>query len=202
MNVVAIIPVKPLCRAKSRLAPFLEPPERERLAVNMLRRVIRAAREGVDEVWVLGTDAVEAASSEGAGFRRETGANVNESLDAVFREAWTAGKSPLFLPGDLPFIQPSDLRGLTAKAGDGRPAVLAPARRGGGTNAILIPQPSDFRLSLGPDSFQRHLAQAKALGLDPVVRSSPGLANDLDTWEDVQEYEGMEPGLLERLTRE
>lgn len=202
MDVVAIIPIKPLSKAKSRLSPFLDGPKRQRLAINMLRGVIKAALQEVDEVWVLGSNclAEDIAKSECAGWRREAGADINESLNIVFKEVWASGKAPLFLPGDLPFLCGQDLRDLMAMASRRDSIVLSPAHRGGGTNAILLPQPSQFRLLLGPDSFPRHVAEARRCGLKPIVHSTRGLANDLDTWDDLQAYQTMEPGLLDRLT--
>ena len=202
--------MKPLAQAKSRLAPFLKDVQRRRLVTAMLRHVIRAAREASAEVWVLGADVSvqNVALEEGAGWREEAGSDINESLRLVFDEAWAAGKSPLFLPGDLPFLQTDELKALIARAGSGDNTdsvpsiVLSPANKGGGTNAILIPQPLAFRLQLGPDSLSRHVSEARRLGLEPAVYASPGLARDLDTWEDLQEYETQEPGLLARLTSE
>ena len=202
--------MKPLSQAKSRLAPYLKDAQRRRLVTAMLRHVIRAAREASAEVWVLGADvsARNVALEEGAGWRQEAGSDINESLRLVFDEAWAAGKSPLFLPGDLPFLRSDELKALIARAGssvgeDADPRiVLSPANKGGGTNAILIPQPLAFRLHLGPDSLSRHVSEARRLGLEPTVYASPGLARDLDTWEDLQEYETQEPGLLARLTSE
>ena len=204
--------MKPLARAKSRLAPYLKDAQRRRLVTAMLRHVIRAAREASAEVWVLGADvsARNVALEEGVGWRQEAGSDINESLRLVFDEAWAAGKSPLFLPGDLPFLQTDELKALITRARadtsigeDADPRiVLSPAKKGGGTNAILIPQPLAFRLHLGPDSLSRHVSEARRLGLEPSVYASPGLARDLDTWEDLQEYETQEPGLLARLTSE
>lgn len=201
-GVVTIIPIKPLSGAKSRLHPHLDQAGRERLVINMLQGVIRAA--ATDEVWVVGADdpAVEGlAKRRGALWRREEGTNVNQSLEIAFRRVWDAGKVPLYLPGDLPFVQRRDLEELMTAASDMKNAVLAPAHRSGGTNAILLPRPSEFRPLLGPGSFRRHLDQAASLGLDVAIYSSPGLALDLDTWEDVRAYQALEAGLLERLTR-
>ena len=189
---------------------YLKDAQRRRLVTAMLRHVIRAAREASAEVWVLGADvsARNVALEEGAGWREEAGSDINESLRLVFDEAWAAGKSPLFLPGDLPFLRSDELKALITRADssigeDADPRiVLSPANKGGGTNAILIPQPLAFRLQLGPDSLSRHVSEARRLGLEPTVYASPGLARDLDTWEDLQEYESQEPGLLARLTSE
>ena len=207
---MSVIPVKPLSQAKSRLAPYLKDAQRRRLVTAMLRHVIRAARKASAEVWVLGADVSvrNVALEEGAGWREEAGSDINESLRLVFDEAWAAGKSPLFLPGDLPFLRSHELEELITRANSNvgensvPSIVLSPANKGGGTNAILIPQPLAFRLQLGPDSLSRHVSEARRLGLEPTVYASPGLARDLDTWEDLQEYETQEPGLLARLTSE
>ena len=116
---MSIIPVKPLAQAKSRLAPYLKDVQRRRLVTAMLRRVIRAARAASADVWVLGADVSvqNVALEEGACWREEAGSNINESLRLVFDEAWAAGKSPLFLPGDLPFLQTDELKALIARAG-------------------------------------------------------------------------------------
>ena len=214
MEVVAVIPIKPLAQAKSRLAPHMEDNQRRRLVTAMLRNVIRAALDAGAEVWVLGADdsAKSVASGEGAVWHLEAGANINESLRQVFEKAWSAGKAPLFLPGDLPFIHPKDLTGLTSTTASNslrvqphplQPrVVLSPARNGGGTNAILIPHQLPFQFHLGPDSLSRHVAEARRLGVDPFVHNSHGLARDLDTWEDLQEYESLHPGFLAQLTGE
>ena len=201
-GVIAVIPIKPLSGAKSRLHPHLDQALRERLVLKMLQGVIRAAAgAAADEVWVVGADPAveEMAKRKGARWHWEEGSNINQSLEIAFQQVWNTGKVPLYLPGDLPFVQSRDLEKLIA-ASRMKNAVLAPAHRSGGTNAILVPRPSEFRPLLGPGSFRRHLTQAASLGLDLAIYYSPGLALDLDTWEDMQAYQALEPGLLERLT--
>ena len=216
MDVVAVIPVKSLDEAKSRLSTFMPDVQRRRLVTAMLRKVIRAAQAADAEVWVLGADdsTRPVALAEGAGWRQEAGSGINESLILAFEELWDAGKSPMFLPGDLPFLQPEDLTGLISTEDHNPPVgavrepplrsqiTLSPARNGGGTNAIFIPHPLPFQFQLGPDSFVRHQTEACRLGLEPRIHTSPGLARDLDTWEDLRKYEAQRPGFLARLTGE
>ena len=114
MDVVAIIPIKPLSKAKSRLAPFLDGPKRQRLAINMLRGVIKAALQEVDEVWVLGSNclAEDIAKSECAGWRREAGADINESLKHSFQGGVGLGQGTPLPPRRPP---------LFVRAGPSRP---------------------------------------------------------------------------------
>jgi 2-phospho-L-lactate guanylyltransferase len=202
-DVVAIIPVKALPQAKSRLSPHLDRGHRENLVLNMLRLVIRTAAEAGTSIWIVGDDPTleDLAKGEGARWQWEEGVDVNHSLNIAFRQAWNLGKSPLYLPGDLPFLQSQDLIDLMASAPHRKNGVLAPARSGGGTNAVLLPRPSAFRIALGPGSFHKHVAQAASLGLPLAIHFSPGLALDLDTWDDLKAYQALEPGLLERLSR-
>lgn len=202
LNIVAVIPIKPLSDAKSRLCPYLDRNGRETLVLNMLHGVIRAATNALDAVWVVGGDPIveNLAKRGGATWRPEEGANVNQSLEAAFQAINQTGQAALYLPSDLPFIRRRDLVELISATSRMKNVVLAPAHRDGGTNAILLPRDTEFRLFLGPGSFRRHLSQATCPGLDISICYSPGLALDLDTWEDVQAYKALEPGFLERLT--
>ena len=76
---------------------------------------------------------------------------------------------------------------------------LAPARRDGGTNGIVVPNGTPFSPELGQRSFAKHLSQAASKGISVAICYSQGLGFDLDTIDDLETYEHMEPGLLERL---
>jgi 2-phospho-L-lactate guanylyltransferase len=58
--------------------------------------------------------------------------------------------------------------------------VVVPSHDRDGTNAVLAAPPDAFPPSFGPGSFARHLAQAKAGGLDCRVVELAGLARDVD----------------------
>ena len=66
-------------------------------------------------------------------------------------------------------------------------------------NGILVPQGTFFQPELGQRSFAKHLAQAARMEVSVAICYSPGLGFDLDTVDDLETYEQMEPGLLERL---
>ena len=207
--------MKPLALAKSRLADELTTLQRTAMGRNLLRRVLRATRTRgtglsadiyVENVWVVGggPDVEAVALEEGALWSEEEGNDVNESLYLAFERVLASEKAALFLPGDLPFLKPKDIYGMVGASRRLKNITLSPARRDGGTNGILVvpdlPQP--FRPELGPDSFNRHLAQAAAAGISVSIYHSPGLAFDLDTAEDLRTYEYMEPGLIDELTGE
>ena len=196
--------MKPISDAKSRLSPHLGSSDRQRLALNMLRLVIKAASAASREVWVLGSDPIteEIAVSEGARWKKERGGEVNESLRLSFEEVWDLRAAALFLPGDLPILHREDVMQLTRLARRSGTVALAPAGGSGGTNGILLPTASDFYPRLGPNSFKKHLYQSIEAGLNPSVYISPGLSLDLDTWTDVEACEALEPGLFQILLEE
>jgi 2-phospho-L-lactate guanylyltransferase len=200
-GVFVVIPMKPLSSSKTRLARQLTEQERADLTLGMLRQVLLAARNEVDACWVVGgDDRVRALTEElGALWKQDLGRDLNETLSLAFREVFALGKSALYLAGDLPFLKPADVHNMLQSSRRNTNITLSPARKDNGTNAILVPAGLPFQPELGPRSFSRHLAQSARLGVSVAMCYSPGLGFDLDTFDDLETYEGMAPGLLARL---
>ena len=201
-SVIPIIPMKPLSEGKSRLARQMTKEQRGELIAGMLRRVIMAVRgASIELFWVIGGDErvrYLTRNMDGV-WIEELGTDLNDTLIKAFERAFKEGNSALYLPGDLPFIKPSDVLNLLRSSERGNNVTLAPARRDGGTNGILVPHGVPFMPQLGQRSFARHLAQAAAGEISVAICYSAGLGFDLDTIDDLEAYEHMEPGLLQRL---
>ena len=203
-RIVVVIPIKPLASSKTRLEPVLSPLRRQALSLWLLHRVlsrVRGTRVPV-EPWVVGGDAtVEALSRrEGAHPVEELGQDLNETVERAFQCAFGQGAGvAIYLPADLPFFETADLDALILASEEGQKPVLAPAQRGGGTNAILVPGSLDFRLQLGESSFSRHLEMAQASGWRWVLCQAPGFAFDLDTPEDLEQCQRRAPELSQDL---
>lgn len=203
-SVVAIIPMKPLSEGKSRLARTLSPAQRARISAGMLRRVLAALRgASIDPIWVVGGDdqVMRMTRNHGGMWHEEMGRDLNDTLGKAITQAFERGKSALYIAGDLPFLKPSDIHSfIQASRGMGN-VTLAPAQRDGGTNAILVPRNVRFRPELGRRSFSKHLNQAAKLETSVAIAYCPGMAFDLDVADDLEAYQHMEPGLMERLMR-
>ena len=202
-GMTAIVPMKPLADSKTRLADVLSTDQRGALVLGMLRQVLTAVRETcIDEVWVVGGDARVRTVAEdmGAVWWDELGNDLNDTLRIGFEKVSTQGNSSLYVAGDLPFLKSSDLHSIVTATRRQTHITLAPARRDGGTNGILVPHGITFTPDLGPRSFPRHLAKAGELGVSAAFCYSPGIALDLDIPEDLETYQHMDPGLLSRLT--
>ena len=201
-GVVAIIPMKPLSASKTRLSRKFSPEQRADLVVGMLRRVIMAIRgASIGAFWVVGGDQrVRSLTRNHSGlWLEDPGRNLNDTLSKAFDKAFEEKSSALYVAGDLPFVKASDLHSLLRASQRRNNVTLAPARRDGGTNAILVPYGLPFRPALGPRSFTRHLGQAATLGVSVAICYSLGVGCDLDILEDLEAYEHMEPGLVDRL---
>lgn len=188
---VAIVPVKDLGRAKSRLSPTIDIADRRALMLAMLADVLMNLRrcEGISRVIVV-TDDREArhrAIAEGAQVVRDDGASSHS--EAALRGI-AAGALPtdrvLLAPADCPLVTVEDLDALLAHALPQPSVVVVPDRHGAGTNALLLDPPDAIEPSFGEGSHARHLALAAAAGIVGATIVVPSLALDIDTPEDLE----------------
>jgi 2-phospho-L-lactate guanylyltransferase len=197
MSIWAIIPVKPLNRAKSRLSQVLPPEERQQLAENMLRHVLQVVR---DVPQVMGT-LVISRDSKALAIARDYGARtVVESgapeLNAALMRAtqvvrqWK-GHAILILPADLPLLAPEDVTCLLELGQTERTVVIATDLNKDGTNALFIRPPGLIGYSYGTGSYERHLAMAEQAGAAVKLYESERLMLDIDMPEDLATYQGL-----------
>jgi 2-phospho-L-lactate guanylyltransferase len=105
-----------------------------------------------------------------------------EMATALSRERGAA--STLVVPADIPLLDGAELQKIVDNAPPGG-AVLVPDAARRGTNAAWRSPGDLFPLRFGNDSFQPHLAAARATGLPCVVLELPGIARDVDRPEDL-----------------
>ncbi len=202
-HLVAIVPVRSLEGAKSRLGGSLDAEERVVLAASLLDRTVLAvvgvAR--IESVVVVSPDpaVLRRASALGATPVRQSDGGLNEGLRAAVRWAVADGASAiLVLAADLPGVDTAAVEAVvTAAAGSaaaGPLVAIVTDRHGRGTNALLVSPPDALPFAFGPDSRQIHLASARAVGAVIVELDGP-LAFDLDLPEDLIRAE--ELGLLD-----
>ena len=197
-RIVAVVPMKPLSRSKTRLASVLSERERADLSLAMFSKVVRAAHEALGTVWVVGGDSVvrQTADRLGVKWLEDPGNDLNESLSFALSKACRVGKAAIYLPADLPFVAAADIEKIVQASVGGETLALSPAQQDGGTNAMLIPKCLRFPPLLGKDSYARHKQQAASLGIPYTVCLSEGLALDLDTPDDIALCDRLQPGFL------
>lgn len=182
---LAVVPVKRLAAAKSRLAAALGREAVEALSLAMLGDVLGAIRASgcVDRIVVATPDAEvgEAARALGAEARVADDAGLNAALDATSAAFADPAGALLVVLGDVAGAAGSDLaqmfQALDALGDTG--AVLAPARDGG-TAALLRRPPDAISSRFGPDSAKAHREAAERAGAAFRELPLPSLAVDLD----------------------
>jgi 2-phospho-L-lactate guanylyltransferase len=176
----ALIPLKEVATAKTRLAESLSDSLRRRLVIAMLTDVCRCLlrTRGVSGVSVLTCDpaAVPADCTHLDDGRLELNAAIARAAAALARRGahWL-----LVVPGDLPLIEPEDVRALIQRRAP-HSVIAAPDLRCEGTNALLWQPQLPFAPCFGELSFAAHERGARAAGLAFERVSLPRVAFDVD----------------------
>jgi 2-phospho-L-lactate guanylyltransferase len=202
MTYWAIVPIKPLRRSKSRLSGVLSGEERAELSRKMLVHTLNTLKEvaEIEHTLVVSRDtqALAVARHHGARTVAERGSpKLNQALVRATIVAQGYGVSGvLVLPADLPLISVDDIRLLVERAQDPPVVVIAPDRRGSGTNALLAAPPGLIEYDFGPDSFEQHVRSAEKAGARVEICEISSLGLDLDLPEDLAILqEGLEENL-------
>ena len=189
----ALIPVKSLITAKSRLAPSLSRHQRERLVMDMLHHVLYVLLDSelFEQVSVVSSDeqVLEQAYIWGAQAITEEQHGHNQALHAAALREKTEGVTTLLtISADLPLLTTQEIRCFFEQSRQ-HEVVLAPSRDGTGTNAILVHPPLIVPYVFGPDSLQSYIEAARQRHLRYSTYQSIGLAFDIDTIDDLDEVE-------------
>ena len=194
----ALVPIRGLESAKTRLGGNLDAEERRDLVVDLLRRTLRATR---DAAGIAGTIVVTM-DSEAAGIARdhhaiglvERAPGLNAAIAAARSVAVARGATAVVvLPADLPGISAVAVDALLGASAGSRSAgdagaiglvALVTDQHERGTNALLISPPGLIDPLFGPGSRELHRAAAAAAGAMFVELAGP-LTLDVDTPDDL-----------------
>ena len=191
MRYQALVPVKTLTAAKSRLAAHLSAAERETLVLDMLHHVLSVLLNSklLEQIAVVSPDerVLERTQTWGAQAWPEEKEGHNPALHAAAVRARAAGATALLtISADLPLLNVQDIRCMIARSTE-HPVVLAPSREGTGTNALLVRPPLALPYLFGPDSLQDYMQAARQRQLSVSIYNSTSLAWDIDTIDDIHE---------------
>jgi 2-phospho-L-lactate guanylyltransferase len=195
----AVVPIRGLKTAKTRLGADLAPEARLALVTEMLRRTLVATRDASaiagTIVVTLDPAAARMAKSHGAIGLVERVPGLNEAIHAG-RSLATARRATavLVLPADLPRVTAASVTELidaSREAADGAAELglrglvtLVPDHHGEGTNALLLSPPAVIEPAFGTASRMTHRAEALAAGATYQEIGGP-LAFDVDTRADL-----------------
>jgi 2-phospho-L-lactate guanylyltransferase len=200
MNCWAVVPVKTLSAAKSRLAPALSLRRRKAMVCLLLRRTlgILNSTDGIAGILVAGKDRTVRAIARGAGavfVPEDRRGGLNRALARAAAEAERRGADALIvLPADLPLLTAGDLSWTVNKIRRAPYLAVAPDHTGHGTNLIVVSPPRLIRFSFGHRSFHRHVQAARRAGVQATILLRRSLARDLDRPEDLERMGGLDRG--------
>lgn len=184
-RLTTIVPAKRCSLAKQRLADIFSAEERSELAKVMFHDVMTALKNVRPATHVVVATADGELAAIATGYGLEVMADpweqgVTRTVTEAAKVAAARGfDAAMIIPADVPLVQPGELSALFA-AHTGRGITLVPAEHDHGTNAIIASPPTAIAFCYGPDSFMRHIDQARKVGLTPFVMQVPGLNLDVD----------------------
>ncbi len=187
-----LIPVKEFCEAKKRLAPHFPPGDRAALAEAMCEDFFNvvAATRCADRVFVISKEPGALLRARKFGWETIVEARQTSESDSVDEGSRYCAEhhvdALLRLPIDLPLAEPSDIEAVFHELEAAPSAVIVPSSDGTGTNALLRSPAVLFPSRFGPNSFPRHLAEAKACGARARVYRNPRLELDIDELDDLR----------------
>jgi 2-phospho-L-lactate guanylyltransferase len=196
-HIVALVPVRSLSGAKSRLGEPLDAEERADLVLALLERTVAEALAATRLAGVvvvsMDADLLRRARAMGAASLLQETDGLNEGLDEARLASGAAATAVMVLPADLPSVaasaidQLAEAAELALRGAPGKPVVaLVPDRHGTGTNALLVAPPDAIPFSFGEGSRAAHSTAAEAAGASYVELDGP-LTFDVDTPEDLLE---------------
>jgi 2-phospho-L-lactate guanylyltransferase len=199
MKTVGLVPVGALAAAKSRLRGVLGTRERRALVFHYAPRVAAALADsgGVALVGVASPDLeiltffADLSGGDSTIVPVQTdGGGLNDDLEQGRRWALGQGAEALLVVlADLPLLTPRTVAMICeqASAAPADPCVLlAPDRHERGTNALLLCPADALPFAFGEGSLARHVALARARGIEPMLYHSSETGCDLDTPADLR----------------
>jgi 2-phospho-L-lactate guanylyltransferase len=184
----ALVPLKDLVEAKSRLAGLLRPSERRALAQAMAEDVLTAlqAHSGISQITLVSDDpgAGLLAQKYGADCWSEKSLGcrgLNSLIQCASARLLADGEEPLLvLHADLPLLGASDIEAALDGQQKVGGLIIGCDRQGRGTNLLAFNAASMPDFCFGAGSCARHLASARGAGIPVRILQSAGIELDVD----------------------
>lgn len=189
----ALVPLKDLVEAKSRLSGLLSPSERRALAQAMAEDVLTVlcSHAQVSSITLVSDDpgAAMLAEKYAADCWPETllgCRGLNPLVRRATERLLALRDEPLLvLHADLPMLEEADIDAALAKRENGG-LVVGCDRESRGTNLMAFDAESVPEFSFGTDSCARHLESARRSGIPVHLLQSAGIELDVDEAADLK----------------
>lgn len=190
----ALVPLKDLVEAKSRLSGLLRPSERRALAQAMAEDVLTVLRDHaqVTRVTLLSDDPCAAMLAEkyaaACWAESQLGCRgLNRLIGRATRRLLAVRDEPLLvLHADLPMLDHADIDAALDARQEHGGLIVGCDRASTGTNLLAFDARSVPVFSFGSDSCARHLASARHAGHPGYLLRSGGIELDVDEAADLK----------------
>jgi len=190
----AVVPMKPLEEAKTRLSTILRPVEKRNLVLSLFIHTIVQLQEcdKFDGIAVITADPVLAAVAEKMKIHVikeakpcDLNSSLNEAL-SYLKEYKVNGM--MILPGDLPFLNARVLTDMVSEIESHHTMMISPDHLLKGTNALYINPIDNLPFSYGDNSFTRHIQFARQMHYNVKIYLSDHIKVDIDSPEDFNQH--------------
>ena len=185
----AIIPINNFNESFSRLSNVLNKKQREEMTQILATQVLDALTPiaSVEKIIVLSNE-IEWLSSFGnkkiTVLPESDTEQFSKKIDNTAQWIQSQGVTAmLYLSIDLPYIQQEDIENLISQHISG--LSIVEAKKDNGTNALILDLPTKMEFQFGPNSFSKHLAEARSKNINTTIVNIECLSLDLDDWNDL-----------------
>src|SRR5687767_8534391 len=192
-KIAAVIPMKNLHFAKSRLSTILTLQQRKNLAFFLLNTTIKTLKESqlIYEIIVVSSDkTIEKFSLENSlKFIKDYDNGVNNSV--ILADHYCIDNdidANIVIPHDLPFISAKEIDQIcTISEKYPKCIIICPSKRFDGTNILFRKPPNVIKTFYDDNSYMNHLKEAQKFKIPIESLDIVKLRFDLDTKEDLLE---------------
>jgi 2-phospho-L-lactate/phosphoenolpyruvate guanylyltransferase len=193
-KIAAVIPVKNLHYAKSRLSTILTLQQREKLVLFLFNITIRTLKKSqfISEIVVVSSDkTIERFSfKNGLKFIKDFDSGVNNAV--ILADHYCIDNdidANIIIPHDLPFISVKEIDYI-CNISEKYPkcVIICPSKRFDGTNILFRKPPTVIATFYDNNSYLNHLKEVQKFNIPIELLNFDNLMFDIDTKEDLFEF--------------
>lgn len=193
-KIAAVIPMKNLHYAKSRLSNILTLQQRKELVLFLFNITIKTLKKSkfISEIIVVSSDkTIEKISfKNGLIFIKDSDNGVNNAIILADRYCVQNNiDASIVIPHDLPFISVKEID-YTCNISEKYPkcVIICPSKRFDGTNILFRKPPSVIATFYDNNSYLNHLKEAEKFNIPLESINLDNLMFDIDTREDLLDF--------------
>lgn len=193
MKIAAVIPMKSLHSAKSRLSNILTAQQRKNLAMYLLDATIKEIKKSciISEIIIVSNDkAVKNYSClNNIKYIKDSEEGVNKAVILADNYCIDNGiNANIVIPHDLPFISAKEIDEICTMSNKYHKCIIiCPSKRFDGTNILFRKPPDVIKTYYDDNSYMNHLKEAYKFKIPIESLDIVKLRFDLDTKEDLLE---------------